>query len=245
MQVSDEQRKLVSFQQEDGSSQEDVPTLRSGAAVDDADGTETVSEGITEAQIRAIAKAEATRVAQSLSDKSEHRLTKRMNELEDRRAKMAADGHVISDESFDQLKEQETLRALADDDAQADPSGVGSQEDERVSAVVNRRAVQIMQEVGEDQGVDNLTIEESDPEAKLLKFDSPENFLISMKEAAETKAERLSGGEPAVEEVLDESLMARVPTISGKSRRSNPIANMTDPSDLYDLAFSKKSKPKR
>lgn len=171
-------------------------------------------------------KQESISAAQSLVDKADNRLGKRMQELIDRRKQLEAEGQPVSDEAFNRLLEEERLRVIAQDEQS--PQVVETDDE---IAEINRQAKQILESKG-------LTLEKEDPEAAYVNLDhGPQVFLATLEIAADMKAKRL-GATQEPQSNYDATAAARLP-VSGKQTAANPIAHITDPSTLLNMAWSK------
>lgn len=229
--MSDE-TKAVSFEQEKGQAPE--ADVVEEPKTDVASQKEEQPSGITREEVQALLDRQY-RQLQSLVDKAEDRTVKRVQDrfaqLEDRRKKLEATGTRISDERFQQLKEEEAMKIFSefDDDKDAQPfvdDGPTEAEKERVRLHTER--------IYKDAGV---TIEKEDPEAKELNFDDPYYFLDSLRVAVQKKKARLEGQQKP--EMSPETAAARSPAVGGSGGRSDPLDGITDPKELYKRHFER------
>lgn len=172
-------------------------------------------------------KQESLSAAQSLIDKADNRLGKRMQQLIDRRRELEAQGQQVSDAAFNKLLEEERLKVIAQGDQ---PDQVGAPEIPDEVAEVNRLAGKMLEDMG-------VSLEEDDPEAEYVKFDNPQVFLTTLKIAAELKQKRVG----TENQQINTHAEARV-NLAGKQSAANPIADITDPSTLLDMAWKNKKR---
>lgn len=224
-----EEPRLVSFQPGEGKPGESV-TKDAGEQTEQPS---YLTRKEAETLMREIADQAADgayRRAQSLIDKTDNRLTKqvqdRFEQLKTARAQMAAAGQPVSDEAFDDLLEAERLKILSSVGDQGIPPAAGIEQ--REVDAINREAQRIMEELG-------VEVEEEDPEAEYINFQStPEVFLETLKVAAKMKAKRLTDSGEKVEPVAPE---ARIPSLGASGKQSNPIADITDPDTLIQMGL--------
>lgn len=172
----------------------------SPAGADPGQGSQNVPEGgqpaegkpdyVTRADLEAFKTAiveEARRAAQSLTDRQESRVEKRLREWQDQ---MKRDGVSVTPQMVERGREQLALAELtgAAKGGAAKPQPDANDPPELVALkqYVTRRADKLMQSIG-------VTLEQDDPEFSEVKFvtDDPDEYLESLEAAAKKKAERL------------------------------------------------------
>ena len=223
----DDRTQVVSFGQQQGQAAED--NIQEDVTNKEQDG-DYITRADFERELKRV-REDASRIAQSFADKTDSRLTKRMQELNDRRKELESQGQPVSDEAFNRLVEEERLREIALGDVLPAQGGRYELTEDDVKEV-NQKVAKIWEEAG-------VEIEENDPEAEHLNYDTPETFLATAKIAAQIKAERVNGQTETQSEETTASPAARIPTLGGQQKASNPIANITDPNELLRMAWEK------
>ena len=172
------------------------------------------------------------RQIQSLSDKSESRITKQVNEqlgqLDKQYADLEAAGIPVTDEMLKNAKAKVVQDSLA---AQVSEGGDGKEAvtpDDPVNAFINARTQQLYQEYG-------LVVELDDPEAKGIDQSDPWKFLNTLEVQLQAKKERV--GDVPDKEVNPAATMPALGTSGGIA---NPISNITDPDELLKMAVKKR-----
>lgn len=182
---------------------------------------------------------QATRRAQSLTDKAESRISRtiqeRLQSLDEMFDGLRRSGERIPEDVVEHAKRDITTRTILEE-AEAERIAASEQD---TTAYVNRRAQAIFNEVG-------VVVDQSDPEAEMVDQSSPEKFLITLAQAAEAKAQRMgaqpqpqaqSGGDRYEQQPGG---AARAPAIGAGGVRANPIQNVVQPDELFRMAFNKR-----
>lgn len=145
---------------------------------------------VTRADLEAFKTAvveEARRAAQSLTDRQESRVEKRLREWTEQ---MKRDGVTVTPQMVERGREQLALQELTGGAkgkaANPDPEAIDPPELAALKAYVGRRADKILKGIG-------VTLEQNDPEFSEVKFvtDDPDEYLETLEAAAKKKAERL------------------------------------------------------
>lgn len=234
--MSDEQRKSVSYSP--GQAQDQEVITPEG----DAGRTEPSTQDITVEKIEELIsdkfQKEFEKRLQSLSDREKGpfvaMLDRRIDKLLEARDELAKGGHQISDEKFNQLVEQETVNALASS-TRLDSAQGGGQIDPEV-AETNLRGAVLIETIGKLAGLENFDLQDGDEEYSDIVLDgSAQEFIESVEKAALAKARRLTEVGPGERTPIDESKIARLPTLGPAGKRSNPLEGITDTTELWNL----------
>jgi hypothetical protein len=170
---------------------------------------------------------------QSQTDNIDTRVQRRIEEYE--RA-AASQGMKLTDSQKQQLTDQTTLEEIraasssATANGNPDPMKRDGETDEQFETRVNNAADTLLRAAG-------VTLEDGDPEVELINTaaakGSAEEYLNAHTEAIRLKKARLAGGGQPVQSRSPE---AAVPGAIPGSHTSNPIANITKPDELWEMA---------
>ena len=166
----------------------------------------------------------AVRQAQSLTDKSAYRLNQQLAEVKNTLSSLQSAGTPVP---------ADTLAAMRDITNSLDVSGGAYQSEqpkgpeaidnapEVEEAEVNRAAMEIFKSAG-------VVVNLDDPEAKMIDYSTPEEFLKTLPLAAASKANRMKADQ------------ARPPMMLGRGGSPNPIDQISKPGDLYAIALGER-----
>lgn len=164
----------------------------------------------------------AVRQAQSLTDKSAHRLNTQISEVKNTLSSLQSSGLPVPADTLAAMREitnsLDVGGEAVQDEQKQEPDDIGPTEEEE--AAVNRAAREIFQKLG-------VVVNLDDPEAKMIDYSTPEAFLESLPTAAAAKASRINSDMPR-------------PPMMGRGGVSNPIESLRKPGDLYAIALGEK-----
>lgn len=180
------------------------------------------------------AEEKAFRRAQGLVEKTNSGVLKKVQEnmaALEKSFKLQADaGFPVAPEQAERLKAQVLQQAFTEPEPAPPPAPAPAAQPGAPEAAdldpVNAEALSMMRLAG-------VTIEDSDPEAKLIDQASPYAFLKSVDKAIEAKRTRLGTAQqstPAAPAVL--------PTNLGGGALPNSIQSINDPTELLKMALS-------
>jgi len=199
-------------------------------ATEPAQVTQAQSAGLT---IEAVGKLFDERLEkfQQREQANRNRMENRLRQEVERQVKtLAAAGIQVTDEQRQALT-QATAQQIATEaplpqenpPVQAGQPVTGSEPGDATTRELNTWADKQVQTA-------NMDVEETDPEAELIDFASPDKFKATFQAALAAKTARVNRPDAA----------ARLPTIGAGATPGNPIAHITDPTELFKIGFAKK-----
>jgi len=205
-------------------------------AAQPAAGTEAAPQYVTLEQLAA-AEERIVRASQSLVDKSSARVQEHIKAVEANIQTLKGMGVTLTDAQAEAWKNREAMAVLtgtAGSDAHAPASQTGQVVNGNEAAPgvsepsnVDREAWQMMAQAG-------MYFEDGDPElGQIVTNSTPYQYLRSIEQALASKRARLGNVSAAPPPAV-----GRTPaTISGGAAgATNPIANITDPRELFRIA---------
>lgn len=179
--------------------------------------------------------ADALRRAQSLTDKAENRIQRRVQEeigkLEVSAKALKAAGHPIPTDALERAKQKVVMDVVAEDQG---PAAEAEDDDNPLAQMLNQEVEKLVKAAGVD-------LDENDEEAKMLDNSSPFAFVKSFELALTAKAARLNGGAPAHPPQMAVPAGARLPAPAA-GRPANTISDITDPAELIKMGLAGKKR---
>lgn len=200
---------------------------------------EQVKDFVTKAELD-----EFRRSLQSSTDKSIAAVKREVaNQIKQIEQAYASAGIEITDEAKAKIKQKaiENVLLSPDDEKQSPAPSTENAPGQARPAETQERMDPVTAEAHSYLQAAGVSIDESDPEYKLIEQTSPGKFLRSVQAAINAKRERI--GEPLFDfdEMKPAGTTPRLPTnIGGKGTyNANRIADIKDPEQLLSMAFSK------
>lgn len=173
--------------------------------------------------------ADNFRAVQSRTDSYQHTVQTKLQQFEESLKQFKAAGIDITDDKIAEMRNQLVIDTLAGGEEPADPNAPGQAppgkqaDDEEEIDPITAEALSMMQAAG-------VEIEDDDPESDIIQAaanGSIREYFNAVDRAIKAKQERLGA-----------SAQVRMPNLSGTgSPASNPIAGITDPTELWNIAM--------
>ena len=171
---------------------------------------------------------ESKRFAQSLVSKSENRFRERIGDIQERAKKLGlGENDPAVQEQINIVKREALKEEINPEGIEEQLPAQDAEPENPLAGYVQQRQEAISKEFG-------VVVGQNDPEAQNIQHETMEGFLLSYKEAAQAKKERIEK-----EGQLQGAPAGRLGNLGSGGAPGNPIAEINDPRELFKRAFNR------